>query len=316
MPPWPVLERSMVVNLMGLRKVRFVVAADSNEWGPPRTGQGSWPMRERVSPAVPIHFHAHLSGVLPPFSGFLKLVLSHYQIHALHLDPRSLVLLSASAFLCEAFVGVTPSMALLRHFLSIKLISEVQCSGCASLRTVDATAPRVLYVELLPEAEVFRRQWVQVEAVEAGALFQTPPTPMTRKRRWEREELSDARLAPVLIRLEKLRRAGVSMTMVVHEFSYQRIAPLQRHSRPMWAYTGANNSMRTQVVPFSPDFLRELLRRQTGDNPDELPRTACWCTTSMNGGSFKRGKSVSRRPPPPPPPGFSPAKTLIVRLPP
>ncbi|KAE8797589.1 hypothetical protein D1007_27244 [Hordeum vulgare] len=269
--PRPVLEWSMVVKLEGLKKVRLVVASDSNEWGPTQICPGSRPRREWVSPAVPLHFHTLLSSVLPPFSGLLNAVLSHYEIHALHLDPRSLVLISAFAFLCEAFVGVTPSVALLRHFFSLEMISEVRCFACASLRTIDATAPGVLYTELLPKAEGFLRQWVQVEAAEAGALFQPPPTPATPNQGWEREELGKPRLAPVLIRLEKLRRAGVSMAMVMCEFICRWIAPLQRHSHPMWAYTRPSDSMRTQVVPFSPDFLRELLRQLTSDNPDELP---------------------------------------------
>ncbi|KAE8776328.1 hypothetical protein D1007_51089 [Hordeum vulgare] len=76
--------------------------------GATRVWPGSWPLGEMATPAIPIHIHALLSGILPPFSSFLVAVLSHYQIHALHLDPSSLVLLSAFALLWEAFVGVTP----------------------------------------------------------------------------------------------------------------------------------------------------------------------------------------------------------------
>ncbi|KAE8791170.1 hypothetical protein D1007_34429 [Hordeum vulgare] len=90
-------------------------------------------------------------------------------------------------------------------------------------------------------------------------------------RGWEREELNDSRLVPVLARLGKLRRAGVTMAMVVQEFICRRIAPLQHHSRPMWAYTGPNDSMRIQVRHLSPDVLRELLRWLTSDDPSELP---------------------------------------------
>ncbi|KAE8811129.1 hypothetical protein D1007_12124 [Hordeum vulgare] len=61
------------------------------------------------------------------------------------------------------------------------------------------------------------------------------------------------------------------MAMVVSEFICRRIAPLQRHSRSMWAYTGPSYSMRNLVIPFSPHVLRELLPRLTGGNPDELP---------------------------------------------
>ncbi|KAE8784709.1 hypothetical protein D1007_41706 [Hordeum vulgare] len=242
--PRPALERSAVVNLEGL---------------------------EKVSAVVPLHVHALLLSVLPPFSGFLDAVLSHYQIHALQLDPCSLILLSAFAFLCEAFVGVSLSVALLRHFFSLELASNMQCSGCASLKIDDASALGILGVKLLPEAEGFRRQWVLVEAAGAGAPLQPPPSPATLKRGWDREELSDPQLTPVLTQLGQLRRAGVSMAMAVRELICGRIAPLQRHSRPMWAYAGPNDSMRTQAAPFSPDVLHELLRRLTGGDPDELP---------------------------------------------
>ncbi|KAE8778579.1 hypothetical protein D1007_48478 [Hordeum vulgare] len=220
---------------------------------------------------VPLHLHALLSGVLPPFSSFLVAVLSHYEIHTLHLHPSSLVLLSAFVFLCEAFAGVTPSMALLRHFFSLVLVSEEQCYGCASLATADASAPRSLDTELLREAEGFRWQWVQVGAAEAGALFLPPLAHATPNRGWMREELTDPRLTLVLTRLEKLKRAGVTMVMVVREFVRRRIAPLQRHSCPMWAYAGPRDLMRIQVLPLPPHILRELLRRLAGDDPYEIP---------------------------------------------
>ncbi|KAE8783853.1 hypothetical protein D1007_42601 [Hordeum vulgare] len=83
----------------------------------------------------------------------------------------SLVLLSAFAFLFEAFVGVAPSVAFLCHFFSVKLISAELCSGCVSLKVAEASARRSLGAELLPEAEGFRRQWEQTETVHAEALF-------------------------------------------------------------------------------------------------------------------------------------------------
>ncbi|KAE8791513.1 hypothetical protein D1007_33958 [Hordeum vulgare] len=107
------------------------------------------------TPAVPLHIHAVLSDMLSPFSSFPNAVLSHYQIHALHLDPSSLVLLSSFMFLCEALVGVTPSVALLRHFFSLELDFEERCFGCASLRMADASTPWALDAELLPKAKGF-----------------------------------------------------------------------------------------------------------------------------------------------------------------
>ncbi|KAE8808771.1 hypothetical protein D1007_14864 [Hordeum vulgare] len=269
--PLPALERSSMVNLEGLEKVRLVVAANCNEWGATQIRLGSWPRGERVSSAVPLNLHALLSGVLPPFSSFFDAVLSYYQIHALHLDPCSLILLSTFAFWCEAFVGMAPSVAFLRHFCSLELASNMKCSGCVSLKIGDAPALGITAVKLLPEAEGFRRQWVLVKAAGGGALLQPPTAPPTPKWGWECEELSDPRLALILTQLGQLRLAGVSMAMVVREFICRRIALLRRHSRLMWANGGPNDSMRTRVASFSPDVLRELLPRLTGSNPNELP---------------------------------------------
>ncbi|KAE8770934.1 hypothetical protein D1007_57242 [Hordeum vulgare] len=144
-----------------------------------------------ATPGVPLHNHALLSGVLSPFCSFFTAVLSHYQIHTLHLDPSSLVLLSTFAFLCEAFVGVTPSVAFLLHFFSLELVSEEQCSGCASLKKISESVPGALDAELLPKEEGFWRPWVQVEAAEAGALLHPPSTLATPNPARKREELND-----------------------------------------------------------------------------------------------------------------------------
>ena len=71
---------------------------------------------DRTATEIPIHLHPLWAGLIPPFSSFFNAVLSHYQINMLHLDPQSLVLLAVFAFVCEAMVGIPPSMALLRHF--------------------------------------------------------------------------------------------------------------------------------------------------------------------------------------------------------
>ena len=59
---------------------------------------------------IPIHLHALWAGLIPPFSNFFNVVLSHYQVHALHLDPQSIILLAVFAFVCEAMVGILPSL--------------------------------------------------------------------------------------------------------------------------------------------------------------------------------------------------------------
>ena len=51
-----------------------------------------------------------------------------------------MTLLAVFAFVCEAMVGIAPSVALLRHFFSLHLIDPRQSSGCLSFQAVAATA--------------------------------------------------------------------------------------------------------------------------------------------------------------------------------
>ena len=68
----------------------------------------------------PLFVSAIVAGLVPPFSEFFFFVLRHYKLQALHLHPNSILLLAIFAYYCEAHVGVQPSVALLRHYFSLR----------------------------------------------------------------------------------------------------------------------------------------------------------------------------------------------------
>lgn len=61
-------------------------------------------------------------------------------------------------------MGVAPSVALLRHYFSLRMTAADQCSGCVSLQAAGATAGDGIDMEINHEAEGFRWQWVYVGA--------------------------------------------------------------------------------------------------------------------------------------------------------
>ena len=64
--------------------------------------------------------------------------------------------------------------------------------------------------------------------------------------------------------------------LVVKEFLGCRIAPLQRHSRPMWALTGNQDRMMLQESGLSPEVQRTVLEVLTGNpSPDNMPQEGC-----------------------------------------
>ena len=78
-------------------------------------------------------------------------------------------------------------------------------------------------------------------------------------------KLVDQWLAHVWRRLDRLKKLGMIAPMVVKEFVQCHIAPLERHSRQMWAFSGSGDPMRLHVPALPPAALRTVLELLTGD---------------------------------------------------
>ena len=128
----PAFGWSLVLNLEALEKIRPALASIFNECRRTTVWPASHVSIDRIATEVRFSVDALWAGLVPPFSAFFNAVLSHYQIHMMHLDPQSITLLSVFAIVCEAMVGIAPSVTLLRHFFSLRLTDPLQCSGCVS----------------------------------------------------------------------------------------------------------------------------------------------------------------------------------------
>lgn len=203
-------------------------------------------------------------------------MLSHYQIHMLHLDPQSISLLAIFAFDCEAMVGIAPSVALLCHFFSLHLADPMQCSGCLSFQAVAATAGSGIDFELPPSASGFRTWCVFVAVGVLSPLLSPPLAPIVPSSGWGHERLADACLAFVWLWLKRLKDLSVTAPMVMKEFLRRRVAPLQRHSRPMWALSGSKDRMRLHESGLPPEARRTVLEVLTGDpSPADMSQEGC-----------------------------------------
>ena len=72
------------------------------------------------------------AGLIPPFSEFFMAVLEMYGLHMLHLHPTVVVTLSLFAYVCKAYVGVVPSVALSHHFFTPHMGRSTWIFGCVS----------------------------------------------------------------------------------------------------------------------------------------------------------------------------------------
>jgi len=166
------LECPKICNEEGLGKVRHLVGSNSNEWGTTDVAVGATANSNLSATHYPFFVHTLLAGLVPLFSPFLLAVLEHYQVQALHLHPDAVTVLAAFAFACEAYVGVEPSVALLRHFFHLRLTAPEQHSGCVSFRAIDGLS--FLGMKWVERTQSFRHGWVFMNARVAALYFEIP----------------------------------------------------------------------------------------------------------------------------------------------
>ena len=116
--------------------------------------------------------------------------------------------------------------------------------------------------ELLPVVGGFRKRWV---FVDVGV--RSPCSCF---------KLTNPRLAHVWRRLTRLKDLGVTAPMVVKEFIRRCIAPLQRRSRPMWAFPGSKDRMRLHEPGLPLEAQQTMLELLTSDPlPDNILEEGC-----------------------------------------
>ena len=144
----------------------------------------------------------------------------------MHLGPESITLLAVFDFVCEATIGIPPSVALLRHFFSLRLGDSTQCSGCVSFFAVPETAASGIDFGLSPSQARFRERWLYGDVRVPSPLLSHPTLSAVPNQGWGHEPLASPRLAFVWRRFESLRAHNVTVPKVVREFLLCRVAPL------------------------------------------------------------------------------------------
>ncbi|KAE8781179.1 hypothetical protein D1007_45577 [Hordeum vulgare] len=109
-------------------------------------------------------------------------------------------------------------------------------------------------------AEGLTRQWVYVDVGQFSPLSLTPSSPAASSSGWGHERLDDRRLSPMKKMLATLRAAGATAVLVMWEFLSRRIALLQHHSYPMWAFTRPEYPMQIHSDRLSCNVLDAVLQ--------------------------------------------------------
>ena len=161
-------------------------------------------------------------------------ILDTYQIQLLHLHPNSILILSIFAYLCEAYIGIRPSVELFRNFYALRSTTSNEVAGCISFRVADTRSKNYIPIawvgenavtKVMKKVDDFRKRWFLVDAKAKNHLLDMPVAPPKKWARWASEALEGPNLGEVYEGLRGLRDAGVTGQMVAKDFTRHRIVP-------------------------------------------------------------------------------------------
>src|SRR5438105_14798816 len=157
------------------------------------------------------------AGLAPPFSEFLRYVLSFYGIHLAHLVPNSIMILSTFAHLCEMFLGIPPNLHLFRYFFLLRPNASDGAIGlCSFQRRSDSGLEAFIPLTLKDKWDGWTRHWSYTAADDSWESLQWPEAHATVKPEWSVKEVLEVRARCALDRIRHLRDAGLTGVMFIH----------------------------------------------------------------------------------------------------
>ena len=216
-----------------------------------------------------------LAGMVPPLSEFCQAVLETYGLVILQLHPNAVMVMAIFAHLCEAFVGVMPSVALFRHYYAPRVSPDKVRSGGVTWSLRSGRAAEFLRGAFRTKWEEWRGNWCHVHVDQALDCFVLPEAPAVPADGWSDLDPRDGDLRAPITRIKFLRNRGLTSNKVVADYLWRRLAPLQRRSHPVWAYQGPCDRTRTwpgAEYDLSAVQHKEMMKQLFGkDTKEELP---------------------------------------------
>jgi hypothetical protein len=157
---------------------------------------------------------------------FRHAALSTYGVVLAHLHPNALLMLAIFQYLCEAFMGVHPSVALFRVFLEARLDASGAISGCLSFHLRLSMVTRFIPMTN-KEWEEWRVSWCFVRfSEEDDPVAYAKPTGFPKALSIWTSPASMAGLEAAVERIQNLHDDHVAAHHVVNTFVRHNNAPL------------------------------------------------------------------------------------------
>jgi hypothetical protein len=202
-----------------------------------------------------------IRGLGIPCCDFLRQLLDFYKVELVHLNTNSVLQISVFIDLCEAFLGIPPSLDLFRHLFWVKpqpSAANPAVIGGAGIQLRDNSA--YIAVRAKTSNKGWHAQWFYCKNLTPALPLHSgrPPLPNTEWRSLPSEpENSEVRTWKVGI--VKLANLGLTGPHVMADWLSCRVQPLKLQPHPAWDYSGPSDSSREDPSDFAEKEVTDML---------------------------------------------------------
>lgn len=183
-----------------------------------------------------------------PSSKIFRGLLHFYGLTVNHLTPNGVLHISIFVHLCEAFLGICPSLDLFRYFLWVKCQpSDIAATvdGGAGVQLRIDTKKQYLEYDLIEPVKDWANGWFYMENHPPILAKHTGFAPRKQSNWVDRlNETEIEQIQPLLSQLHGLKDSGLTGAEVLRSFTSRRIQPLMQHVNFGFEYLGLKDPSR------------------------------------------------------------------------
>ncbi|XP_066315136.1 uncharacterized protein [Miscanthus floridulus] len=204
------------------------------------------------------------AGLCLPASAFLHQFLGYFGVSLNHLTPNAVLHLSVFVHLCEAFLGIPPSLSLFRFFFRLKpqpRREETSALGGCGIQFRQGLKIKFFDYDLVDSVKDWRAEWFYAANLIPSLVVHSGSGPVVNDR-WDKKLESPAEIQaiqPLLDRISMLKQQGLTGFGIVSSFLRRRVQPLKEREHLGFEYSGAEDPSR--MVPALELTGEEVLER-------------------------------------------------------
>lgn len=186
-----------------------------------------------------------ICGLRLDVSDFLVSVLNHYRLEWSHLTPNSITALSMFAHLCEAYMGVPPTVEVFTHFYSLyhNMKGETTTLGSVYFRLRDKMKKNYPLYYLKVSQFSWVSLWFYAKVPQSCRLtFRCDA--LKEKDNWKDLLPLSPEQEKQVLRITELSNQGLTGADIVHDYLKHRISPLRRRTHLACRYSGPSDPTR------------------------------------------------------------------------